>query len=123
MVQAARKSAAAGSAAIDSSMRECIEACEYCHSICLEMAMNHCLESGGRHVEPRHFRLMVNCAEICRTAADFMLSGSHLHNRICEVCAEVCEDCAQSCQELGDMEKCVQACRMCAKSCREMASA
>jgi hypothetical protein len=123
MVQAARKSAAAESAAIDAGMRECIEACEYCHGICLEMAMNHCLESGGGHVEPRHFRLMVNCAEICRTAADFMLSGSYLHNRVCEVCAEVCEACEQSCQQLGDMEKCVQACRTCAGSCREMAAA
>ena len=84
--------------------------------------MNHCLEHGGKHVEPRHFRLMMNCAEICRTAADFMLSGSELHDKVCAVCADVCEACAQSCESIGGMDECVQACRLCAQSCREMAA-
>ena len=26
--------------------------------------MNHCLKTGGKHVEPDHFRLMLNCAEM-----------------------------------------------------------
>jgi hypothetical protein len=83
--------------------------------------MNHCLEAGGKHVEPTHFRLMINCAEICRTAADFMLSNSPLHARICAACAEVCDACAQSCEQVGDMDECVQVCRRCAESCRKMA--
>jgi hypothetical protein len=82
--------------------------------------MNHCLESGGKHVEPTHFRLMINCAEICRTAADFMLSNSNLHARICAACAEVCDACAQSCEQVGEMDECIQACRRCADSCRKM---
>lgn len=118
---AARKSTAHHAVA-DPDMRKCIEACEYCHDICLESAMNHCLESGGEHVEPRHFRLMMNCAEICQTSANFMLSSSSLHGQVCKVCAEVCEACAQSCQQLGDMEDCVKACRHCAESCRQMAA-
>ena len=44
----------------------CIEACEACHRTCLQMAMNHCLEQGGEHVEPGHFRTMSVCAEVCR---------------------------------------------------------
>ena len=48
-------------------MQKCVDECLRCYGICLGMAMNHCLETGGEHVAPRHFRLMMACAEICRT--------------------------------------------------------
>lgn len=104
-------------------IQSCITVCESCHRTCLQMAMNHCLEIGGKHVEPDHFRLMLNCAEICQTAANFMLSGSAIHQQICAACAEVCEACAKSCERVGDMDECVQICRRCAESCRRMAGA
>jgi hypothetical protein len=104
-----------------SMMDECIRECQTCHSVCLQMAMNHCLEMGGRHTEPAHFRLMINCAQICQTSADFMLSGSEMHAEVCGVCAEVCQACADSCRQLDGMEMCVQACERCAESCRMMA--
>lgn len=103
-------------------MEQCIENCQNCHHICYEMALNHCLEMGGKHTEPNHFRLMMNCAEICQTAAKFMLSGSGLHKLTCGVCAQVCERCADDCERVGDMDECVQACRTCAESCRRMAA-
>jgi hypothetical protein len=34
-------------------MKQCIENCLRCYSICLPAAMNHCLELGGKHVERR----------------------------------------------------------------------
>ena len=43
-------------------IQACIAACTHCHQVCLQTAMNHCLESGGKHVEANHFRLMMNCA-------------------------------------------------------------
>jgi len=104
------------------SMQSCIENCNRCADVCLQTAMNQCLEMGGRHVEPDHFRLMMNCAEICRLSADFMLSSSRFHNRTCEVCAEICEACAMDCDSIGDMEECASTCRECAESCRQMAS-
>jgi hypothetical protein len=107
--------------AMKQDMQRCIEACVECHETCLQMAMNHCLEKGGKHVEPDHFRLMLNCAEICQTSANFMISNSRLHRRVCGVCAEVCDACAKSCEEVGDMDECVQTCRRCADSCRRMA--
>jgi hypothetical protein len=103
-----------------SSMQSCIEACSRCAQVCLQTAMNHCLELGGRHVEQEHFRLMMNCAEICQLSANFMLSGSRFHNRTCEVCAEICEACAMDCSRVGDMEECESTCRQCAESCRQM---
>lgn len=104
-------------------MQNCIDECLQCYQTCTREAMNHCLEAGGKHVEPKHFRLMMNCAEMCRTAADFMLSNSALCARICAACAEVCESCAQNCEEVGDMDDCVQECRRCAQSCLQMSSA
>ena len=108
---------------LSQEMQDCIAECLRCYQTCKRDAMNHCLDTGGKHVEPEHFRLMTSCAEICRTAADFMLANSSLHGRTCAVCAEVCEACADSCAQVGDMDECMQACRQCAESCRKMAGA
>lgn len=106
-----------------SSMQSCIDDCDRCHQVCLQTAMNYCLNTGGKHVEAEHFRLMMNCAEICQLSANFMLSNSHFHNRTCAVCAEICEACATDCRKIGDMDDCVEACMKCADSCRQMAGA
>lgn len=106
----------------DYDMQSCIDTCTQCHQTCLESAMNHCLETGGKHVEPEHFRLMMNCVEICQTSANFMLSGSDFCDQVCAVCAEICEACADNCEQVGDMDDCVEACRECARSCREMSA-
>lgn len=102
------------------TMEDCIEACQRCHQTCLQMAMTHCLEQGGKHVEPEHYRLMINCAEICQTSANFMLSHSALHAVVCAACAEVCTACADSCEQIGDMDDCVRICRECAQRCEAM---
>lgn len=104
-------------------MQQCIEHCQRCHVTCLEMAATHCLEAGGKHVEPTHDRLMLDCAQICQTSADFMLRQSELHAHVCAACAVVCEACAQSCEAVGGMDECVRACRTCAESCRAMGQA
>lgn len=104
---------------LDSCIKDCLD----CHRICLSMAMNHCLESGGKHVEPQHFRSMMACAEICATAARLMMMSSPLHVSTCRACAEICEACAVSCEGLDGMEDCVKACRQCAASCRQMVEA
>jgi hypothetical protein len=103
-------------------MRECIQNCQNCHSVCLSVAMTHCLEKGGAHVEQKHFRLMMDCAQICQTSADFMLRNSTHHSHICAECADICVDCATSCEAIGDMDECVAACRKCAETCRQMAA-
>lgn len=102
------------------AMKDCVEACQRCHQMCLQMAMTHCLEQGGKHVEPAHYRLMINCAEICQTSANFMLSQSPCYASVCRVCAEICKACADSCEQIGDMDDCVRACRECAQRCETM---
>ena len=105
------------------AMQDCITECLSCHSVCLQ-TVAHCLQMGGRHAEAAHIGLLLDCAEICQTSANFMLRGSPLHARTCAVCAEVCERCAEDCDRFGDdarMKACAESCRRCAASCRQMA--
>lgn len=108
--------------AISEDMNRCIETCLSCYKTCLSTAMNHCLETGGQRVEPAHFRLMMACAEMCRTAAHFMLIASPHHKHTCRECAEICDECAKDCERIGDMDECVAVCRACAQSCSAMAA-
>ena len=77
---------------------EAIDATIGCYQACLAASMHHCLEEGGEHVEPRHFRLMMSCAEICRTAAHMMMIGSEDYRAVCAVCVDICDKCANDCE-------------------------
>ena len=107
---------------IEPDMKACMDACHECHITCLHMAMNHCLEAGGRHAEPQHMKLMLDCAQICSVAIDFMARKPEHHRHICRECAEICRACASSCEGLDGMEDCVAACRKCAEACDKMAA-
>lgn len=103
------------------AMQRCIAQCTSCHEVCLQHAARHCLELGGAHVEPEHFRLMLACAEICRTSAAIMSIGVPQHAGVCAACAEICTACADSCDAIEGMQACADACRACAESCAAMA--
>jgi hypothetical protein len=108
----------------DLDMQTCIEECSACANTCLG-TLQHCLREGGTHAERKHVTLMLDCAEMCRTSADFMLRGSGLHGMATALCAEICDQCATSCDAVdGDreMHECAQQCRACAAACRSMAS-
>lgn len=107
----------------DHDMKACIDECEKCHRVCVE-TVRYCLEKGGRHAAPKHILLLIDCAEICQTNANFMLRGSAVHQAICGACAKTCERCAESCESIGDdaqVKACAKTCRACAESCRNMA--
>jgi hypothetical protein len=106
-------------------MQTCVDDCQECWRICTETSQ-HCLSKGGRHAEADHIRSLLDCADICRTAADFMLRGSDLHPQTCDICAAACDRCADSCEQMSDddmMRDCAEVCRRCAESCRQMSSA
>lgn len=102
--------------------RACIDACKRCHAACLT-TLTHCLEKGGKHAGSDHIRLLLDCADICSTAAGFMLRDSTLHHWTCGACAAVCEACARDCERFGDeqMNHCARICHDCAEKCRVMA--
>ena len=109
---------------INEEMHECIHNCSHCHDLCL-LAVRHCLEKGGEHASVGHITALLDCAQACATANDFMLRGSEMHGKTCGACAEACERCAEACEAIGDddlMRKLAEQCRKCAESCRQMAS-
>lgn len=102
------------------SMEECIERCITAYRAC-EQAAGASLELGADVEAP--VRLLIDCADICRLSASFMLRGSDLHPKTCDVCAEVCDRCALACAQVDDelVRACGMTCRDCAESCRYMA--
>lgn len=106
-------------------MGACIQACLECHRVCVQ-TVAYCLPMGGKHAEAPHVRLLLDCAQVCITSADFMLRGSDLHARTCAVCAEVCDRCAQACERVdpndATMKACGDTCRRCAEVCRAMST-
>jgi hypothetical protein len=106
-------------------MKKCIQLCRDCHAMCTQ-TIAHCLKLGGRHAAPDHIRLMEDCAQMCATAADYMLRESLFHDRICRLCSELCKQCGKDCEQVaGDdqmVKQCIEMCRKCAGSCERMAS-
>lgn len=107
---------------IDQDIARCIDDCVACWRSCNTAINGHCLETGGDHLRPEHVRVMVDCAEICRTCADFLMRQSPHGELICEPCARICARCAEECARLDDphMRDCAEVCRRCAASCRDM---
>ena len=102
-------------------MQQCIQNCRDCHRICM-LTMTHCFAQGGELCEA--IRLLMDCAEMCQTSANFMLRGSDAHPYTCAVCAQVCEQCRGACERYPDnqqMRGCADACQRCADSCHYMA--
>jgi len=105
-------------------LQSCIDHCTECREVCLE-AVAHSLERGGRLAERDHLILLLNCAQICQTAADFMITGSHLHIHTCRACAVVCravEETSHPFEADSVIKRCIDLCRLSAESCEEMAA-
>jgi len=104
-------------------MQRCIDDCETCRGVCLS-TVAQCLRKGGPYAESGHVTALLDCVDMCATAASFMRRDSTLHRRTCEICAEVCDACAKSCERFRDddvMRRCAEECRRCAESCSAMA--
>ena len=100
-----------------------------CADRCLA-AYRECEENIPRSVDKghavEHVRVLVDCAELCRTTAGFLLRDSEHHALACAACAELCAACAESCDAFHgdvDMERCARACRACVESCHAMVAA
>ena len=104
-------------------LQECIEECLQGHAVCA-MTVQHCLVKGGEHAEVDIVSVLLDCAEICQTNANFMLRGSPYHALTCTTCAAVCQVCAEACGSIDDeqMAHCAEVCASCAESCEQMAA-
>jgi hypothetical protein len=106
-------------------LQSCIEACLNCHAACT-MAVQHCLSEGGEKADIDLVGVLLDCAEICQTSANFMLRGSPYHQAVCAACAELCRACEEACRSVSDDEQlaeCAEMCASCAEHCDHMANA
>lgn len=124
LLQASGKVSASDGHHMMDDMTRCIQLCQDCHALCIQM-IGHCLKLGGRHAAPDHIRLLMDCAQICTVTADYMARGSSFHDRTCVLCSEICRLCAESCEQLRRddqlIKQCADMCRRCAESCERMA--
>lgn len=100
---------------LQDQMQDCIQDCLNSHSTCTDGAMS-VLNQGGK---PDFVRLLLDCAEICQTAAHFMMRDSELQGYVNEACSEVSTRCAERCF-LEGMTDCGNACRATANSTEQM---
>ena len=103
-------------------LHDSVEECVNCHAVCT-MTLQHCLAIGGGHSEINLVGVLLDCAELCQTSANFMLRGSPYHVVTCAACAELCRACAEACAAMTDdeqMQHCAEVCLSCAASCDRM---
>jgi hypothetical protein len=104
-------------------MSSCIQDCLDCHRSCTE-TVAHILHGVTQHSEKDHLVALLDCAQICITAADFMARQSPHHEHLCRECAEICRACAKLCEAHedpdGKMKATAEACRRCAEGCDKM---
>jgi hypothetical protein len=103
-------------------VHQCLRDSIDCYQTCTETILR-CLGMGGKHAESEHINLLMDCARICNTNADFMLRNSTYYPQTCGICADICDECADNCDRFEEdfMKECASVCRRCAESCREMA--
>ncbi|MBO0790361.1 MAG: four-helix bundle copper-binding protein [Ktedonobacteraceae bacterium] len=104
------------SPAVQGMIEDCTRDCLTCHIVCLDTAMQALQKE--KH-DTHHIRTMLDCSEICQTAAHYMLRNSPFYGSICEVCAQICTHCGEMCEKAGLTDP-ANACRACAVSCQNL---
>lgn len=103
--------------------QECVDKLLDCYKAC-GVCLQHCISMGGTHATEEHLSVLIECEEICQTAADFLMSDSKFAQELCGICARVADNCADSCLEVDGndetMKECAHACREAAEACRIM---
>ena len=99
---------------------QCADSARRCQDACLEAAMRWGIRTAGTRGDASHLGLLLDCANACAMAADFLHRGSDYANYPCGICAWLCEHCARSCEHLGgdgDIAAVVERLHECADRC------
>jgi len=105
-------------------IQECILKCLDCQRICLKVVDRRRRSKHATLLGRPDVRSLLNCSEICATAARFMLRGSEFDQRLCLLCADVCKSWAGQWTGVvddGEIQECVAACLRCAECCDRVA--
>lgn len=110
---------------VSTEMRKCIDLCLDCHAVCTEVA-SRIMYNSMQHSEGKRLVVLLDCAQICLTHADFIARQSEHYSELAKLCADICRQCTKSCEQHVDadekMKECASICRKCEESCRKMAS-
>jgi hypothetical protein len=99
-----------------------IDECAECSLLCREL-VNASLDPDAHQPTDRsHARLLLDCADVTRTAADMLARGTDLHEEICRLAIDVARLAAQSCRHFATPESLVVAdsCERCADACETL---
>jgi len=99
-------------------IQQCMQDCLNCNAACTRTA-EACKRAGGEHGKDEHIYMLMDCAEMCLTAAHFMQHDSPLYGYACQAALQVTTHCAGECELAGDTA-CANACRSCADSLQQV---
>lgn len=107
--------------------QNCIKECDSCAVACSHCATECLKEDQVKHLA-KCIQLDMECAAICRSAAEIMSLGSYYSHLICQICADASNACAEECEKhaktgMKHCRECAEACRQCAAACKEMMAA
>ena len=89
---------------MDQAYQTCIDACLKCAAAC-DYCASACLKEKNVEEMTRCIQLDMECAAICRTAAQLMSLESEQAGAICQLCSDICNTCADECSK-HDMDHC-----------------
>lgn len=101
----------------DREAERCIDALQACYAACMRNVSYGNVKKSGP-IQEEHVRLMLDCAEMCQTAANFLIRESDHYLRICREAAEICKDLASSCEGVDGMDGIRSTCDECVSVCR-----
>ncbi|HEY1015252.1 MAG TPA: hypothetical protein VGE07_21280 [Herpetosiphonaceae bacterium] len=111
-------------AAAAAPCQACIDACLDCHAVCMDAALR-CLQADPA-ADAGLVRMLLDCAELCRTNAELMRADDDLLEETCMACGILYEHFARECDLLaGDpvLRRCAEAIRACVEACENLVMA
>jgi uncharacterized membrane protein len=106
---------------LNDDMKAAIEACQACHDACMETTASLRMRGPGDEVR---IGALLDSADLCRLAANFLARDSPLHAMACALCADACQRAARDCERFDDedIRRTADACRRTADRCRRVAA-
>ncbi len=106
---------------LSNDAKACIEACTACHDVCMETSARLRMQGHG---DEGQIGALLDCAELCRMAANFVMRDSPLHAMVCVLGADACLRAARDCERFEDdrMREVANTCRRTADRCRRVAA-
>lgn len=104
---------------ITKEFQKCMEACTEAQRKCREALMSCLVE--GRELDSSLVKLLMCCAEICKSCADVCCHGSDQCAEMFDACCEVSKRCAMECEKTGEsmLKDCIMACQKASECCKK----